>query len=101
MDVTGHLNGHQRDTLEHIFAHPLSHNVEWHSVRSLLDAVGDVHETHKGHLVVTIGGDTETLEPPRTKDLDAEQLSTLRRLLRRAGYGPADTAGSGPGELPA
>ena len=65
-------------------------------MRSLLNAVGDVHETHKGHVVVTIGSDTETFEPPRTKDLDAEQLSNLRRLLRRAGYGPEGTAGDGP-----
>ena len=96
MDVTGHLNGHQRDTVAHVFGHPLSHNIEWHSVLSLLNAVGDVHETSRGHVVVTIGNDTETFEPLRTKDLDAEQLSTLRRLLRRAGYGPEDSAGDGP-----
>jgi hypothetical protein len=83
-----HLNSHQRDTLAHIFNHPLSHNIEWHSVVSLLEAVATVHETHKGHMLVTIGGESETFEPTRHKDLDAEQLASLRRLLRRAGYGP-------------
>jgi hypothetical protein len=84
----GHLNSHQRDTLAQIFGHPISHNLEWHSVVTLLEALATVHETHKGRLLVTIGNETETFEPPRHKDLDAEQLANLRRLLRKAGYGP-------------
>ena len=90
VEVPGHLNSHQRDTLAHIFQHPLSHNLEWHSVLSLLQAVGTVHETHKSHVLVTIGGETETLEPPHHKDIEPEQLAALRRLLRRAGYGPEE-----------
>lgn len=81
------LNSHQRDTLAHIFRHPLSHNLEWHSVISLLEAIGEAKETHKGHLVVTIGVETDTFEP-RGKDIDAEQLGLLRKLLKKAGYGP-------------
>jgi hypothetical protein len=92
----GHLNSHQRDTLAHIFRHPISHNLEWHSVVTLLEAVATVHETHKGHLLVTIGRESETFEPPRHKDLDAEQLANLRRLLRKAGYGPDDGSVLGP-----
>ena len=49
-----------------------------------------VHETNKGHVLVTIGNDTETFEPPRHKDLDVEQMANLRRLLKKAGYGPDD-----------
>ena len=93
MDAPQHLNGHQRDTLAHIFRHPSGHNVEWHAVVSLLEAVGTVQETHKGHLLATVGGTTESFESPRRKDIDAEQLAVLRRLLRDAGYGPdADPA---------
>jgi hypothetical protein len=86
--VPEHLNSHQRDTLAHIFRHPLSHNIEWHSVLSLLNAVATVQETHKGNVLVTIGSDTEIFEPARQKDIDAAQLANLRRLLRKAGYGP-------------
>ena len=32
------LNHHHRVTLEKIFSHPLSGNVEWRQVRSLLEA---------------------------------------------------------------
>ena len=37
-----HLNNHHRDTLNELFRHPAGHNIEWHSVVSLLDAVGTV-----------------------------------------------------------
>ena len=55
---------------------------------SLLNALGTVQETHKGHVQVTIDGQTETFEPLRHKDIDAEQLSILRRLLKETGFGP-------------
>jgi len=84
------LNSHQRDTLAHVFRHPSSHNIEWHSVLSLFNAVGTVQETHKGNIQVTVESDTETFEP-RGKGIDAEQLAILRRLLRKAGYGPEET----------
>ncbi len=88
MEAPRDVNGHQRDTLAQIFGHPISHNIEWHDVLSLLNAVGTVRETHKGHVEVTIGDVTEILEPTRNKDIDAEQLTVLRRLLRKTGYGP-------------
>jgi hypothetical protein len=84
------LNSHQRDTMAHVFRHPMSHNIEWHAVLSLLHAVATVKETHAGNYLVTIGDISETFEPPRHKDIDAEQVASLRRLLRRAGYGPEE-----------
>ena len=56
----------------------------------LLNAVGTVGETHKGNILVTIGSETETFEP-RHKNIDADQLATLRRFLKKAGYGPEET----------
>ncbi len=90
MTAPEHLNSHHRDTLAQIFRHPLSHNIEWHAILSLLNAVGSVDETNKGHLLVSMGGETETFDPGRHKDIDAEQLANLRRLLKKAGYGPDD-----------
>jgi hypothetical protein len=84
-----HLNSHHRETVAQIFRHPTSHNIEWHLVLSLLNAVGTVHETHKGNILVTVAGETETFEP-RHKDIDAEQLANLRRLLRKTGYDPEE-----------
>jgi hypothetical protein len=84
-----HLNSHQREALAHIFRRPSSHNIEWHEVLVLLNAVATVGETHKGNILVTIESETETFEP-RHKDIDADQLATLRRLLKKAGYGPEE-----------
>ena len=64
-----HLNNHHRDTLSQIFEHPLSHNIEWRAVLSLLEAVGEVETRPDGKVVVTLGSETETLERPADKDL--------------------------------
>ncbi len=88
MESPQHVNSHHRETLAQIFNHPAGHNIEWHDVLSLLNAVGTVKETHRGHLEVAVGDVTEILEPTRRKDLDAEQLAVVRRLLRKTGYGP-------------
>ena len=78
------------NTLRQLFQHPAGHNIEWHAVLSLLNSVGTVQETHKGHIRATIGEDAETFDPQRHKDIDADQLTNLRRLLRKAGFGPGD-----------
>jgi hypothetical protein len=83
-----HLASHHRETLSQIFRHPVSHNIEWRAVRSLLGAVAQIEEQHDGRFLVTLGGETETLERPRGKDLDAQQVVDLRRMLSNAGYGP-------------
>jgi hypothetical protein len=84
-----HLDGRHRDTLRQIFQHPASHNVEWHAVLSLLEAVGSVAVRHDGKVAVKIGAEQEFLEPPAGKDIDAQMLVDLRRMLRGAGYEPS------------
>jgi hypothetical protein len=91
-----HLNSHHRDTVAHIFRHPVGHNIEWRAVLSLLQAVATVEETHHGKFIVTLGGETETFEPPRHKDIDEQQVVDLRRMLKQAGYAPTETERSDP-----
>jgi len=82
------LDGHNRHTLERLFAHPTSHNIQWHDVRSLLEQVGTVKEHPDGKFVVRIGNQTETFEPKRSPDVDIEHVMILRRALSAAGIGP-------------
>jgi hypothetical protein len=88
--VTAPVNSDHRATLERIFAHPASGNIEWRQVRSLLETLGAVSEERNGKLKVTLGGDTEVLQPPRDKDIDAQMIVDLRRMLTRAGIAPID-----------
>jgi hypothetical protein len=82
------LTSNHRDTLAQIFEHPVSHNIEWHAVLSLLGQVGAVKEEHDGSYHVTLGQETETFFRPKNKDISPQQVVDLRRMLRNAGYGP-------------
>jgi hypothetical protein len=84
----GHLTHHHRATLEKIFQHPVAHNLEWNDVRSLLNAIAEVDEKHDGKFTVTMNGRSETIERPKNKDLEAQEVIDVRRLLESAGYGP-------------
>ena len=85
------LNSHHRDTVERIFTHPSSGNIEWHDVVSLLEAIGDTTLEHNGKLKVTLGDETEVLRPPRDKDVDKQLIVDLRRMLTNAGFDPGGT----------
>jgi hypothetical protein len=60
---------------------PASQNIEWRQVRSLLDALGAVSKEHNGKLEVTLGGETEILQPPRGKYIDPQMIVDLRPML--------------------
>ena len=83
-----HLSNHHRTTLRQIFQHPVSHNIEWHAVVSLLQAVGTVVEHHDGKAAVTIGSSTEFFDVPSHKDIDVQTVLDLRKMLSNAGYTP-------------
>lgn len=78
---------HQR-TLEMLFEHPMSHNIEWRDVKHLLDSLGTT--TPGGHDTVhaTINGRTAMLHDTARKTLTAEQVAQLRHFLRDVGVVP-------------
>ena len=71
-----HLDNRHRDTLRQIFAHPLSHNIEWRAARSLLEAVGTVTARHDGKVAIEIGSVQEVIEPPRQGHRCADRRGT-------------------------
>ena len=71
-----HLDNHHRNTLRQIFEHPASHNIEWHAVTSLLEAVGTVAVHHDGKLTVTIGSETRSSILPWTRTSTSRWWST-------------------------
>jgi hypothetical protein len=90
--MDAHLSSHHRDTIEKIFRHPASGNIEWREVLSLLKYLGTTTEERNGKFTVALGPETEVLEAPRGKDIDAQMIVDLRRILRQAGFAPDDEA---------
>jgi len=80
------LTARHNDTLRQIFAHPLSHNVEWRAVVALLHEVGDLDERDDGKVAVTSGEKTVVLTRPHDKDLGADELVEVRSFLSSLGY---------------
>ena len=91
------LKGRHQHTYEAIFRHPAAHNLEWHEVRSLLAALGDVADGHNGTVQVTRNGQTVTLHAPKHKDIaTVEDLLTIRHFLAQSGE-PARPPAVAPG----
>lgn len=84
------LSHHHRETIDKIFGHPTSGNIEWRQVRSLLDAVGTVTEEHSGKIVVEVGPDRKTFHVPRDKDIDEQMIRELRAMLADAELVPPE-----------
>jgi hypothetical protein len=86
-----HLDAHHQATVDKIFGHPVSHNIQWHDVLSLLEKVGTVSEGHDGRAKVTLGSETQTFDAPRHHDIEEQQVIDLRRMLKSAGVTPEAT----------
>ena len=79
------LSGRHRHTFEAVFRHPAAHNLEWHDIRSLLAALGDVTEEPNGSLRVTRDNRHMTLHAPKHKDVaTTDDLLAVRRFLEQA-----------------
>jgi hypothetical protein len=50
-----------------------------------LESVGTATDEHNRKLKVTLGDESEVLQPPHGKDIDQQTIVDLRRMLTRAG----------------
>jgi hypothetical protein len=82
------LGAHHRATVEKIFGHPVSHNIQWHDVLALLESVATVTSEHDGRYKVVLGSEAQTFDAPRHSDIDEQQVIDLRRMLKGAGITP-------------
>jgi hypothetical protein len=72
-------------TYKAIFQHPIAHNLQWHNVRSMLDALAEVTEEHNGNLKFTRHGEVLILHPPKHKDIsDVKEVMQIRHFLERS-----------------
>jgi hypothetical protein len=88
------LTGPQRATFDAIFQHPVSRNLDWLDVRSMLSALADVAAEQNGNLKVTRNGYTLNVTKPRDKGVGQVQaLMDIRHFLERS-----ETASPQPAE---
>jgi hypothetical protein len=81
------LSGPHKKTYQHIFQHPMPHNLQWREVWSMLSAMPDATaaEDSKGNLKVSRNGQMLVLHRPRGKDLaDKKELMQVRHFLERS-----------------
>ena len=92
MNSTETLNRSHLRTYNTIFQHPISHNLEWRSVRALLNQLGQVAEEPNGHIRVTRNGQTLILHKPHTKDIAEDRdVMALRHFLEQSETIPPET----------
>jgi hypothetical protein len=85
MSMSAKLDHHHRHTVEHLFAHPVGHNIQWRDVRCLLERFGEVFESHRGGWVCAVDGVTTSLGRVRGRELSVEQVMRVRHLLSGLG----------------
>jgi hypothetical protein len=90
MDVQ--MSGTHQATYDALFGHPISRNLQWHDIRSMLESIAQVSEEHNGNVRFIRHGQTLTIHPPKHKDLaDTQELTKIRHFLERSAFPEAVT----------
>jgi len=85
MDSIVELSGSHLQTYNAIFQHPVSHNLEWRKVHSLLQRIGVVTTEPNGHLKVVRNGRTLVLHVSMKKDVsEVSEVMELRHFQQRS-----------------
>jgi hypothetical protein len=82
------LSNSYRATLEGIFQHPLSHNLEWADVIALFSKLGTVTHKSNNEFVFAIAGEHHLMHAAHGKNLPADTVIAFRHMLTRAGWSP-------------
>ncbi len=75
-------------TLEAVFAHPISDNLHWNDVMTLLEQLGSVERHKHGKLSIDIDGHRIAIKYSGEKQLDKDQVLELRSFLKDRGISP-------------
>lgn len=93
MNLIGDLSGSHLQTYNAIFQHPVSHNLEWRKVYSLLQHIGVVTVEANGHLKVVRNGHVLVLHTSQRKDVsEVTEIMELRHFLQRSQDTPGTAA---------
>jgi hypothetical protein len=84
------IDGKHRRTLQELFAHPISMNIDFWKVANLFEDLGaEIDETGKGHLKVKLNGQEMSFPIPHKKNIDSKhEVVAIRDFLESAGVTP-------------
>lgn len=84
------IDAKHRRTLQELFAHPISMNIDFWKVENLFDDLGaEVDETGKGNLKVKLNGQEMSFPIPHKKNIDSKhEVVAIRDFLKSAGVTP-------------
>lgn len=84
------MNKHHKKTLHSIFAHPISANIKWRDVESLLKSLGAVISERSGSRVAVLLNDRVAVfhRPHPGPNMDKGAVKDMRRFLESAGILP-------------
>ncbi len=75
-------------TLQALYRHPISHNLEWADVVGLFTKLGSVEQKPHNAMAFKIGDEHLQVRRSHSKDLTADEVMDFRHLLTRAGWAP-------------
>lgn len=82
---------HNKDikTLEKLFSHPLSMNIEWDEIKHLLENLGaEIDMTQHNHIKVKLGDQEKTFTSFHKMLGDKYEIKELQHMLKATGYAP-------------
>ncbi len=84
------IDGKHRRTLQELFAHPISMNIDFWKVANLFEDLGaEIDETGKGNLKVKLNGQEMSFPIPHKKNIDSKhEVVAIRDFLKSAGVTP-------------
>jgi hypothetical protein len=90
------LSSNHQSTYNTVFQHPISHNLQWHDLRSLLSNLAEETEEHNGNFKYTRHNQTLTIHPPQHKDFsDVKELMKVRHFLEHSAVVKQDVTADG------
>lgn len=82
---------HKKDmkTLEKLFSHPISMNIEWNEVKHMLETLGaEIDMTNHSHIKIKLGDQVKTFKTFHKMLGDKHEIIELQHMLKEAGLAP-------------
>ncbi len=87
------MSHHYQKTLEALFSHPISANIDHKDVEHLLSELGaSVEQKHGNKLEITLNGKTMYLHRPHGHALPKDEVANVRDFLDNCGVKPENAA---------